>query len=221
MVANLCAVAWPKDQGAAHNWRGHDTALSQLQTGSPAGIAQRVQLVTELADSLQAGEVAVLPETVLPAADPRLLFASLLIEDAVEKLRDKGAVILVGTEIPLPGGKRRQNVLLPLGDASGPLVQRVPVPIGMWRPWSSESFTADLAGSGIGMVAGKQIAYSICYEQGLVYPILRSMVHRPALLVGAANDWWARSTSIPAIQAQALNAWGRLFGVPVIRATNL
>ena len=65
------------------------------------------------------------------------------------------------------------------------------------------------------------VAYSICYEQLLVFPILISMAHDPDLIVGAANDWWARGTSIPTIQGQALDVWGRLFSLPVVRATNI
>jgi Carbon-nitrogen hydrolase len=63
--------------------------------------------------------------------------------------------------------------------------------------------------------------YSVCYEQLLVFPLLVSMAHDPDLIVGVANDWWARDTNIPAIQGQALKAWGRLFRLPVISAVNL
>jgi hypothetical protein len=110
---------------------------------------------------------------------------------------------------------------LALGDESAPLVQRVPVPIGMWRPWSAESIAADPLASGVGLVAGRKVAYSICYEQLLVFPVLVSLAHSPDVLVGAANDWWARDTSIPTIQGQVLDAWGRLFGIPVVRSVNL
>ena len=91
----------------------------------------------------------------------------------------------------------------------------------MWKPWDKESFAADPLASGVGSVAGRTVAYSVCYEQLLVYPILISMLHSPDVIVGAANNWWARKTNIPAIQAQSLDAWGRLFSRPVIRATNL
>ena len=38
---------------------------------------------------------------------------------------------------------------------------------------------------------------------------------------GILNDWWARDTSIPVIPGQAMDAWGLLFGLPVVRATNI
>jgi apolipoprotein N-acyltransferase len=91
---------------------------------------------------------------------------------------------------------------------------------GVEPGWAAESIAANPLGSGIGQVAGRRVAYAICYEQLLTFPILVSMAHRPDVLVGAANDWWARDTSIPTIQGQALYVWGRLFGLPVIHATN-
>lgn len=220
VIANVCAAVAPASD-AADGWRGHDTAFRQLQAGSASNLPQRLQLVIELAQGAKPGQVVVLPETLLPAADSRLLYASVLLDDAAAQLRAKGAVLLVGTELA-EAGQPRRNALVALGSAAGgPLVQRVPVPIGMWRPWTADTYAADLLGSGVASVANRRIAYAICYEQLLVFPLLRSMIERPALLVGAANDWWARSTSIPAIQGQALEAWGRLFGVPVVRAVNM
>lgn len=142
-----------------------------------------------------------------------------MLADLSAQLKAKGSAVLVGAEV-VGSGHQLQNTLVALGDESAPLVQRVPVPIGMWRPWSTESITADPLASGVGLVAGRKVAYSICYEQLLVFPVLVSLAHSPDVLVGAANDWWARETSIPAIQGQALDAWGRLFGLPVVRATN-
>lgn len=222
VVANVCAFAWPKPhapQLAA--WSAQDTQFQRLQSGSPGQLNVRLQLVVDLSERLQAGQVLVLPETLLPADKPAVSFAWLMLGDVGEQLQAKGAMVLVGTELAKPG-QATENVLLPLGEPGAkPLVQRVPVPIGMWRPWDKETFKADLLGSGVAQLRGLKVAYSICYEQLLVFPVLVSMTHRPDVLVGAANDWWARDTSIPAIQGQALDAWGRLFGVPVLRATNL
>lgn len=219
LVANVCAVAWPTTPAPAREWIARDTGFRQLQSGSASNLPQRLQLVIDLARTAQPGQVIVLPETILPARSPQLEFMSALLDDAAEALAAKGAVILVGTELTAPG-QDRQNVLVALGEAAAPLVQRVPVPIGMWRPWAADSYQADLLGAGVAPVAGQRVAYSICYEQLLVFTTLRSMASRPSLIVGAANDWWARDTSIPAIQEQSLESWGRLFSIPVVQATN-
>lgn len=221
VVANVCAVAWPTAPAAPlANWSGRDTHFPKLQSASVdiLGEGQRVMFVMQLARELQPGQVLVLPETILPRLTP---FATSMLADTSKTLQAKRSTILVGAELGAPGEPMR-NVLAVLGAEQGhELVQRVPVPIGMWRPWQKDAVAADLWGSGIGRVAGQKIAYSICYEQLLVYPVLVSMAHAPAALIGAANDWWAKDTSVPAIQEQSLDAWGRLFAVPVIRAKNI
>ena len=173
-----------------------------------------------IANQVAPGRVVVLPETVLPRVHQGNQFAAMMLADVSDRLIGKGSVILVGAEVAAPG-RPLQNALIVLGATGGPLVQRVPVPIGMWRPWAAESIAANPLASGVSQVAGRKVAYSICYEQLLVFPILISMVQKPDLILGAANDWWARDTSIPIIQAQALDLWGRLFGSAVVKATNI
>jgi len=222
MVANVSVSIWPKDHAPEMAaWSAQDTRFQRLQSGALGHLNARVQFVADLAKQLQRGQVVVLPETLLPADKPAVSFAWLMLADVGEQLKAKGATILVGTELAKPG-RATENVLVALGDDDAkPLVQRVPVPIGMWRPWDKETFAADPLASGVGLVRGRKVAFSICYEQLLVFPVLISMARSPDVLVGAANDWWARDTNIPTIQGQALDAWGRLFGVPVVRATNL
>lgn len=222
VVANIVTLqAKPAEWSAA--WSGQDTTFARLQTAAARNFlveGQRMAQVMMLAGQLEPGRVLVLPETVLPRLHQGDDFNLSMLADVSAQLRAKESMILVGAEISVPGGSIR-NVLVALGGDAKPLAQRVPVPIGMWRPWAADSIAADPFGNGIGRVAGRRIAYAICYEQLLTFPILVSMVYRPDLIVGAANDWWARETSIPTIQGQALDVWGRLFGVPVIRATNI
>jgi apolipoprotein N-acyltransferase len=185
------------------------------------GEGERVMHVMQLAAGMKPGRVVVLPETILPLQSKENTFTASMLADISNQLRVKGSTILAGIEIQEPG-QDLQNALVVLGAGSNAaLVQRVPVPIGMWQPWQPHTFAVDLLGSGIGQVADRKVAYSICYEQLLVFPVLLSMIHSPDLIVGAANDWWARGTSIPAIQNLALDAWGRLFSVPIIRAANI
>lgn len=222
VAANIVALQAKPMQWAAA-WSGHDTTFARLQTAAARNFlaeGQRMAQVMMLAAQLAPGRVLILPETVLPPVRKGDAFNASMLADLSAELKAKGSVILVGAEMSIPGRPIR-NVLVALGSNTGPLVQRVPVPIGMWRPWAADSIAADPFGYGIGSVAGRRVAYSICYEQLLTFPILVSMMHRPELIVGAANDWWARATSIPTIQGQTLDVWGRLFGIPVIRSTNL
>jgi apolipoprotein N-acyltransferase len=223
VVANVSAALWIKPTPWAASWSGQDTHFARLQTDAKPDLlseGQRVMQILMIAGQVAPGRVVVLPETVLPRVRQGNDFAATMLADVSSSLKAKGSAILVGAEVGAPG-QQLQNALVILGDTGGPLVQRVPVPIGMWRPWAAESIAADPLASGVGQVAGRTVAYSICYEQLLVFPLLVSMLYGPDLIVGAANDWWARDTSIPTIQGQALDVWGRLFSLPVVRATNI
>jgi hypothetical protein len=55
----------------------------------------------------------------------------------------------------------------------------------------------------------------------LSWPMLQSAAQHPTLIVGVANDNWARGTPIPAAQRAAVIAWARLFRLPTVMAVNL
>lgn len=52
------------------------------------------------------------------------------------------------------------------------------------------------------------------------WPMLRSAVERPTLLIAASNEAWTAGTRVPAIQHACVRAWARLFGLPLISAIN-
>lgn len=218
LVANVLRPAMSIERPG---WEGVDTHYGKLASGSDDFSAsfERIQGVQQLADAVPADHVAVLPETVLG------LYTSAtegLLASTSRELAARHSAVIVGAELlGEPGTLHLENSLLVLGDSGAkPMLERVPVPIGMWRPWSQRTFDAHPFGSGVAAVKGQRVAYAICYEQLLAYPLLVSFAQRPDLLVGAANDWWAKGTSIPVIQGQVLDTWGRLFAVPVVRATN-
>jgi hypothetical protein len=113
-----------------------------------------------------------------------------------------------------------RNGIVALGRASAIVQQRVPVPLGMWRPVTDTGVPLNVAGDGILRVAGQRAAVLICYEQLLVWPALISMLHRPTLIVGIANDHWVKNTPIPEIQRAYLQSWSRLSRLPLISASN-
>ena len=69
-------------------------------------------------------------------------------------------------------------------------------------------------------IAGQRVAFLICYEQLLVLPVLLSAIDHPTLIVGMANQYWVRDTTIPAAQRASLVAWSRLFALPLLIAEN-
>ncbi len=201
------------------HWKSIDTHFGKLASGSNDFVSafERILYVREKANALPSHTVLVLPETLLGTFTE---VTRQTLRSVEEQLRQKESIILVGAEIQ--SGKKFKNVLIALGTSVQEiLVQRVPVPIGMWRPWSDGGTESDILGKGIAQIANVRLAYLICYEQLLVFPVLYSMASNPQILIGAANNWWARNTSIPIIQRQSLEAWGSLFSVPVTMAVNL
>jgi len=90
----------------------------------------------------------------------------------------------------------------------------------MWMPLRKNGAPLQLGKPGTVMIAGQRAAILICYEQLLVWPVATSFLQHPTLLLGTANDYWAKNTTIPEIQRACLESWARLFRVPVLWAQN-
>lgn len=175
------------------------------------------QRMIELAVT-SAAPYVLFPETVAGVWTPE---TAELWDGPAARLRAAGRTALVGAEVPIPGTSKKRNALVFVGHESGELVQRIPVPVSMWKPWAGTGTEAYLLGDGIGRVNGARVAVFICYEQLLVWPMLLSQAQRPEIIIGAANDYWAAGTSIPHIQTTTLRAWSRLFDLPLVVAMNL
>ncbi len=130
-------------------------------------------------------------------------------------------IIAIGAEKLLPRNGYENGVVLMSKSGHGFFSQRVPVPISMWSPWTKNGARADWFGSGVTRFDGRRIGYLICYEQLLVWPVLITAYNKPGVVLGLANDWWAKDTSIPGIQHMTIKSWARLFGWKMVDATNL
>lgn len=113
------------------------------------------------------------------------------------------------------------NAVLARGADKAELHQRVPVPIGMWKPWKQHAgVPLNAFGPPVLTVQERRVAVLVCYEALLAWPALQAITRRPALLAVIANDHWDRSIAIARSQRAAANAWARLFRVPLIVAIN-
>jgi len=119
-----------------------------------------------------------------------------------------------------PHAEPTDNAMVIVGAESRTFYQRVPVPIGMWRPFSRTSVPVRLAGPGVITIDRQRAAVLICYEQMITWPILVSMLQRPTVIVGISNTFWVAHTSIPRYQSSALRGWARLFRLPYFSAVN-
>jgi hypothetical protein len=208
------ASAAPQDRG------GVNTNLGPMPS-SLMGYYRRLQTIASTAlERVQTQPLTVFPETMTGKwyAGTAWTFHAVL-----ESTAHNDHAALIGTEQPLPGRTlpyRDALVLLDHGRTRF-LPDEIPVPIAMWHPWKANSALLDLWRPEVATIQGKRYGYLICYESLLLWPGLEIATHGPIHgLIFAANDWWARTTSIPAIEYAAAGSWARLMGVPMISAVN-
>ena len=119
-----------------------------------------------------------------------------------------------------PPSESYENKLLLRGAQTHDFVQRVPIPIGMWRPFTKTGVPLNLNGPGTVMVADRSVAVVICYEQLIAWPVLASFLEKPSMIVAVSNNVWVSGTAIPLGERTAMAAWARLFNVPLLLAAN-
>jgi hypothetical protein len=159
-------------------------------------------------------EVTILPETVVSRWTEA---TEAFWEPTLEELHRQHRLAIIGAGLAIPDSPAYENAALIIGgEKPQAFFQRIPVPVGMWRPFGTvPSVPLRLGRLGTIEVAGQRVAFLICYAQLLVLPVLLSAVDRPTLIVGTANQYWSRETSIPAAQRASLMAWSRLFALPL------
>jgi hypothetical protein len=204
----------------APNWTAVNTSLGSAKDISAQydNMVVLQQLVLARSKAAEPGTVFVLPELV--GGDWSL--NELRWNTVRAQLQSRRQTVLVGVYIPDDTGPFYENTIASIGHENGITVpERIPVPIAMWKPWSGEGARARWTDPAGRTVAGRRTATLICYEQLLVWPALLSFSDGPEILIGPSNDWWAKRTSIPAIQAESFRSWARLFGVPHVWASNI
>lgn len=212
------AITWMSPSPPA-GWRGIDTALSST-LGEGTALEQHRELLGKvIAAAFSGTEVVVLPESSLGPLTPTV---SGYWADA---LAVRSVTVIAGAVVISPAGY--DNAMAVLGPAGTSILyrSRMPVPVSMWQPWrvwfgDAGGASATFFAEPVVNVAGRRVAPLICYEQLLTWPVLHSILHRPDAIVGIANGWWAAGTSIPAIQHASLEAWARLFDLPLVTAFN-
>jgi apolipoprotein N-acyltransferase len=107
------------------------------------------------------------------------------------------------------------------GASSSEFTQRIPVPIGMWRPFTSTGAPLSLSSPAVIRIADQTAAVLICYEQLIPWPTLTAFLERPSIMIAIANQFWVAGSAIPEVQRNSVRAWTRLFHVPVVFASNL
>ena len=200
-------------------WVGVDTQLSE-SLGRRFDLDQHNLLVTAVREeALRGSRVVVLPESALGFWTPTVA------RFWRNKVQDLDITVVAGSAVL--ASARYDNVLVAVDRMAGRILysERMPVPVSMWQPWLQLS--GQVGGARAHFFAnpaveldGKRVAPLICYEQLIVWPILQSMLSSPDLILAVGNSWWTSGTSIMAIQQTSVEAWARLFDIPIVFAFN-
>lgn len=220
-VAALCAVSilaaitnlHYSDPGTPPNWAAVDTSYGRRADGFEPDEQ------TRSAATGTNGQFVIFPEgTVRLWTEATDAFW----QSTSERLGALHKTALIGAGLPISGSAEYRNGVVIVGmHAAPPFLQRIPVPLGMWKPFGpKDGVPLHLRSPGTAVVGGQKVAFLICYEQLLVWPVLQSALEHPTILVGQANESWTKQTNIPAAQKACLKAWSRLFGIPVLSAVN-
>lgn len=98
--------------------------------------------------------------------------------------------------------------------------QRLPMPLGMWKPFSNEGAIPNFNGNSTYELGSIKPAFLLCYESLIVWPIVQSYFEQPTILVLLSSTWWA-SANIKAAEVRSMKSWGRLLNLPTIEVFNL
>lgn len=246
VLALGCNIIHPKAPEPPTGWQGIDTqyggvAHERVDPVREYQIAEDIK-ARALAST---GRVIVFPESVLPRWTPA---SDLFWADTTTALRNAGKVVVVGAITPtstpqseydfatslaaLHEGStarrpsRPQSALAYLngvvirGASSSEFTQRIPVPIGMCRPFTNTGAPLRLSSPAVVRIADQTAAVVICYEQLIPWPTLTAFIDRPTIMIAIANQFWVTGTAIPEVQRNTVRAWARLFHVPIVLASN-
>jgi hypothetical protein len=201
-------------------WVGVNTEFGSIQASDDPIIESAVaEQIQRMALDVH-GRVIVFPELVVRRWTEA---TEIFWQSTLDKLRTRGSTIVIGTGSPSAASQDeyRNAVVIRGADDSLRFEQRVPVPVAMWKPWGGKDrVPLNLFGPPTTELADERAAILICYEQLLPWSYMSAFLHRPTLVVGLSNATWTKATVVPRNQSATLQAWGRLFGVSVVSATN-
>lgn len=201
-------------------WVGIQTNYGELSNLSYVMASMRLE--PKVLEALQSGDrVVLLPEGI---AGPWLPGTRAIWKPVLQYTeRHPSVTVLLGADV-LSGKQQFVDALIRMHAGQETVFpDRIPVPFSMWHPWSRRNnFKMNVFGKPEILKAnGVRAGYLICYEQLLVWPEMALLGSKMGVLLAPADVWWAKGTSIPAIQKASVDAWARFFGVPVLRAVNL
>lgn len=138
--------------------------------------------------------------------------------------RRRGATVLVGEERWNAARSGFRNALVAYGAAQGAgqvmVSSLVPMPVGDWKFGFEEGAETNIFGSDLVELHGRRVAFSMCYEDFLLWPHRGLLTGQADMLVSVSNQWPSRGTSAEIAQDMSRRALARLAGVALLTAKN-
>lgn len=217
MVSMIALFGLRGPEEGIDGWMGVSTSLGSRRFTEDYLAEFRIASATMEAAKDVAAEVLVLPES---AAGEWHDVARSLWMPWLEAKRRAGTRVVVGATKDL--GERFENGALVFGEGEEELwvPERIPIPLVSWRPWDAASARATWAKRNVVRIADRRVGVLICYEAGLLWPVLLDAAAGAEGVVALANLGWMSGTAYGRTMRQAVKASSRLMGLPFVFAAN-
>jgi hypothetical protein len=230
MCLALIAHSIRHDAGAPAGWMAIDTSFGRLDQSDYAALYARTEMAKEAAQRgfERGSKVVVLPEELVGIWRPATQYWW---RDYLQQLAATNRILILGVDFiesgspfgaAATGGRllRYTDSAMVVGAADERFDSRQPVPAGLWRPGAVVSATLGDVTQPYLIIAGRRVAFSICYEDFLWWPHWRLLTDRPDVLVDMSNGWFSAELDLAHIQQQSVQSIAQLAGVPLLRAVN-
>lgn len=202
----------------------HNKKISAVNLYSDRRDAQARLAEISMAIASTEADIILFPENAIgQLKKDTILQNDLLVDLLMTSKHYPEKILLVGAEIKDEQGFENASLQLRNGKLEAMHFARSGVPLSMWKPLQSgpDSMRQHWYETGVVDIDGINALYLVCYEQYLTYPALFSYgSDKPVdVVLAPANSWWANNTGLDALQSLYARAWGRILGVPVIRAS--
>jgi len=207
------------------DWVALESQLPRMAADALSRMKRQEVLMAEVEKQLAAApSVVLLPEEI---AGPWTAAEAYWWQSTFAAARRRGVTLILGAQRSDPIGLRNGALIVAPGSTRWQLA-RQPIPLAEWNPLGAHATPAGWLttrgelNSGITRIAGMPVLFSFCYEDLLTLPMLVSATlgPTPQVIVSMANLWWTQGMREPQVQQGMVQGWGRLWGVPVVRAVN-
>jgi len=162
--------------------------------------------------------VVILPEEALGTWRPAL---SYWWTPYLQELQRQGKTIVLGLDLKYSDRPLRYtDSVVVAGAGRGRFDSRQPMPVGSWRPGAGISTVLGDLRQPYLHIDGKTVAFSICYEDMLLWPHWRLLTAPPDVLIGMSSAWFIADRALGMIQVQSAASLSRLTSIPTLRALN-